>query len=399
MQVIKLIEEEDLSIPRVDIDENLISLLWQSHKERIDIEFPSIINNSCYQLRSKGCIGQIPVSPEFMLRILPKVPLNSIFCMLEYAYNLKSFQFLEGVAEVESIADLFERLVSILAKKVLNRVRKGLYSGYQKHYECLQFQRGRILIAPTIRAMRRGSAQLECEYEEHTADLIDNQILAWTLYQLPRFGLKREDVRRQVRQAYHALVSAVTLSPITPRDCIKSFYHRLNDDYQPMHSLCRFFLEQCGPGIETGSYSFIPFLLNMPRLFESFVAEWLKLNTPTGTHISPQYRADLDQKGNFFFRIDLVLSDIKSGKILAVLDTKYKRDTKPSAEDIQAIVAYAAAVETNNAFLIYPSSKTEEINIPVGKINVSSLGFDISQDLDHAGSIFFEKLVTKANLN
>ena len=372
MQAITIEEEKESKIPRADIDENLVVSLHLHHKERIDIAFPTLLNDYCYILRSKGCIGQIPISDDTTLRIIPKVPISNIFRMLEYAYNLKSFQFLEGITDVESLADLFENLVSILAKKVLDRVRKGLYRGYLREEDSLDFQRGRILVMPSLRAAMHGSPRLECEYEEHTADLIDNRILVWTLNQLPRYGLKRDDVRQQVRQAYHALAGAVRVDRVEPRDCIRRFYNRLNGDYKPMHGLCRFFLEHCGPAIEMGECHFIPFVLNMPSLFESFVAEWLKEHSPQELYITPQYQANLDEIGKFFFRIDLVLRDMITDRVLAVMDTKYKRDQRLVEEDIKDIVAYAVHIRTNNGILIYPSTDTQSIYLKVGEVNVRS---------------------------
>ena len=392
MQIITLKEEEDLSLPRDAIEEDLILRLWRVYGERVKVEFPTPMTDFCYVLRSKGYVGQIPLSHDTVLRILPKVPLNNIFGMLEYAYNLKSFHFLDGATNVESLEDLFERLVSILAKKVLDRVRKGLYQGYVKQEECLRYQRGRILVLPTLRSVQRGNPHLECEYEEQTVDLIDNQILAWTLFQLPRFGLRREEVRRQVQQAYRALAGTVTVNLVESRDCILRFYHRLNDDYKPMHGLCRFFLEHSGPGQEMGSHEFIPFLVDMPRLFEAFIAQWLKINSPGGTYIKPQYDANLDQNGTFSFRIDLVLNDSSTDRVLAVMDTKYKREDKPIEEDIKDIVAYAVRMDTKNGFLIYPSTRTDQVSLNVGNIEVKSLIFDLSRNPDEEGVAFLKKI-------
>ena len=392
MQTITLNEEEDLALTRDALPEHLILSLCRSHKEQISVDFPNPMNNYCYVLRSKGYVGQIPLSNDVIIKILPKVHVSNIFRMLEYTYKLKSFQLLKGITEVESLEDLFERLVSILAKRVLDRARKGLYRSYVREEECSHYQRGRILLIPTLRRMQRASLGLECEYEEHTEDLIDNQILIWTLFQLPRFGLKREDVRRIVRQAYHTLASSVSINHIEPQDCLHRFYHRLNDDYKPMHGLCRFFLEHSGPGLEKGSHNFIPFLVNMPRLFEAFIAELLKADPPGMTYVKPQYEAHLDPNGVFSFRIDLVLNDLANDLTLAVLDTKYKRESRPVEEDIKDIVAYAVRMDTTRGFLVYPSHNTESVSLKVGNIRIRTLGFDIGRDPNEEYNLFIEEI-------
>jgi len=393
MEFLDLTEEENLYIPEADFDESTALTLHSIHKDKISVEFPTPLNNKCYVLRSKGYVGQIPVTGDLLLRIHPKVSIENLFRMLEYAYNLESFDFLEGHISVESIDDLFERLVAILAKSVLNRARKGLYRGYVGDEESLPYLRGRILVMPSLRSAMRGSTRLECEYEEHTADLDDNRILAWTLYRLPKFRLQRDEVRRQVRQAYRVLARAVEVTAVEARDCVRRLYHRLNEDYRPMHGLCRLFLEHCGPGVEVGEHDFIPFVLNMPSLFESFVAEWLRANPPSGISVTQQYKADLDERGIFFFRIDLLLKEATSDRVIAVMDTKYKREEHPKAGDIEQIVAYAARMKTQNAFLIYPSTVTRSITLPVGDVSVTSLHFNIAMDPDEAGKLFLEKLV------
>jgi len=394
MEIIELEEEKEETRKIPDIN----TVLTLHRLDKISI-VPILLNNQSYVLRSKGYVGQIPLGDDLLLRINPKVQITNLFRMLEYAYQLKSFNFLEGSIEVESIEDIFERLASILAKRVLNRGRKGLYQGYVREEEPLPYLRGRVLVMPSVRQALRGSVHLECEYEEHTPDLEDNRILAWTLYQLPRFRIQRDEVRKQVRQAYRVLSRVVGVTDINSKNCINRFYHRLNEDYKPMHGLCRFFLEHCGPGLKAGKFNFIPFTLHMPSLFESFVAAWLEKNleeeekehTLPGMHIKPTHIVYLDDNQKFVFKIDLLLKDTHN-KILAVMDTKYKRGMEPEIADIQQIVAYATSMKTRNAFLIFPSNITNKISLSVGEIKVKSLCFDLDKNPDDAGKLFLKQL-------
>jgi 5-methylcytosine-specific restriction enzyme subunit McrC len=221
---------------------------------------------------------------------------------------------------------------------------------------------------------------------------MDNRILAWTLYRIPRLDLHRDDVRRQVSRAYRSILGEVNIDSISPQDCINRFYHRLNEDYQPMHALCRFFLEHCGPMTSNGNHEFIPFVLYMPNLFESFVAEWLRANLPPDISLKSQYWVDLDNENKLSFRIDLVLVESSSDRVLAVLDTKYKRSDKPSQPDIAQIISYAVKMDTKKAFLVYPSYETNTFKFNVKDIMISSLIFDISKDPDEAGQKFLNEL-------
>jgi 5-methylcytosine-specific restriction enzyme subunit McrC len=109
--------------------------------------------------------------------------------------------------------------------------------------------RRRILVKPSLVSIAKGSTLPICRYEENTADLVENEIILWTLHELHYFEIKRPEVKKMVRLAYRELVSKVSLEQFCAKDCINRFYNRLNLDYKPIHGICRFFLEHMGPGL------------------------------------------------------------------------------------------------------------------------------------------------------
>jgi 5-methylcytosine-specific restriction enzyme subunit McrC len=182
MRVIELTEETPSVLAPTELTQEEALFVHKRFGAQVAVSFPTILTNNCYALRPSGYVGQLPISSDLLIRISPKIPIANIFGMLEYAYNLTSFKLFDDVVDVAVIEDLFERLASILARRVLGRVRKGLYSSYIADEGDLPFLRGRIAIAETARGMLRGATTLSCQYEEHTADVEDNRILAWTLY-------------------------------------------------------------------------------------------------------------------------------------------------------------------------------------------------------------------------
>jgi 5-methylcytosine-specific restriction enzyme subunit McrC len=390
MKVLELEEEKPYRLPEDELDIETARTLQRDHKNKISLEHN--LWNRSYTLRSNGYVGYIPINDDYTIRIEPKVDVNNVFRMLEYAYKLKSFELLEGTASVESCEDFFERFVNILAKRVLDRNRKGLYCDYLERSDSVPYIKGRMKIVPTTVSMFRGSLTPTCEFEEHTPDLAENRILLWTLYQLRQFDIQREDVKLVVRKAFHELISKVSLNQILTQDCINRFYNRLNEDYQPLHGLCRFFLEHVGPAIERGSYDFFPFVIHMPTLFEAFVAEWLRENMPPEYKVEKKHTATLDSEGKFLFQIDLMIIDASTGKTLCVLDTKYKASGRPEESDICQVHTYAAKMSTKSAYLVYPSATTP-LDSMIDNIVVRSIVFDISQDPDKAGFSFLKELI------
>ena len=71
-----------------------------------------------------------------------------------------------------------------------------------------------------------------------------------------------------LRKAERILRNSVTLTPFSGCDCVRRVYDRLNADYDIIHKLCRFFLDNTGPTQDLGDRTMVPFLVDMARLFK-----------------------------------------------------------------------------------------------------------------------------------
>jgi 5-methylcytosine-specific restriction enzyme subunit McrC len=159
-----------------------------------------------------------------------------------------------------------------------------------------------------------------------------------------------------------------------------------------MHALCRFFLEHSGPTHEMGDRTVLPFLVNMARLFELFVAEWLKAHLPDGLLLGVQEHVDVGEENAMRFNIDLVLTDAKTGETYCVLDTKYKTKRRPDQGDVSQVIAYAEIKDCDQAVLIYPEPLSEPLDEWFGNIRVRSMTFSLASDLEQAGRLFLKEL-------
>ncbi|NEP84364.1 MAG: restriction endonuclease [Okeania sp. SIO3B3] len=394
-QIIELIEYKPCQFPRDKIDDEIATKLWQEYDEKgkkIKVEFPTPKTNNKWQFTSQGWVGYIPITPDFHIIMKPKVPLHNLFGMLEYAYNIKSFRVLDGLVNCDSIQEFYNCLANILVQKILDRGRKGFYRAYLPKTENLTYIRGRLNMQQVMQ--KPWDVRLKCDYQEHTANIPDNQIFAWTLFIIGRSGFCSKNVAPKVAKAFHILQGLVTLQPFKSSDCVDRKYHRLNEDYQPLHALCRFFLDNIGASHQQGNYSMLPFLIDMAKLYEKFVAEWLKINLPSNLRVQEQEKVDIiDDK--ISCRIDLVIYEVKTRKVLYILDTKYKLDSKPSPDDINQVVAYATYKKCHEAILVYPQKLTNPINKLAGEsqVRLRSLTFALDSDLEKTGQSFLEELI------
>jgi 5-methylcytosine-specific restriction enzyme subunit McrC len=391
-KIIELKEYEPTRFQRDDIPDEIAHTLWSNYRKQIDIVVPSFQTDNQWILTSKGCVGHIPVAQDFIVVLSPKVPLGNLFGMLEYAYNLKSFQFLDGLVDCDSIQEFYEKFANVLSKKVLDRNRKGFYRCYEGQREILPYVRGKIDMGRVLR--KPWVADIRCHYEDLTADVDENQILTWTLFKIARSGICTERVLPTVRRAYRSLQGLTSLISHPPESCIKRFYNRLNNDYEPMHALCRFFLEHSGPTHQVGEKRILPFLVNMARLFERFVAEWLRQNLPDGYSLKYQEKVNIGRENSISFDIDMVIYDSRTGKVSHVIDTKYKAPTQPSTADIAQIVAYSESKNCKEAILLYPINLTNTLDEWIGDNRVRNLKFILNGDLESAGNAFLSELLS-----
>ena len=191
-----------------------------------------------------------------------------------------------------------------------------------------------------------------------------------------------------VRKCYRGLQGIISLQQFNFFDCIGRLYNRLNGDYEVLHGLCRFFLEQCGPMHSSGDHTMFPFLIDMANLYELFVAEWLRENLPEGYTLQIQSNVTFSDENHLNFIFDLVICDLMTGRTLCVLDTKYKCPDTPANSDISQVVTYAEIKGCKDAILVYPSDLNKSLDNHLGSIRVRSLAFKIDGDLEAAGQAF-----------
>ena len=390
-QTIELEEYQTRRIPRARMTDQIGELLFRTYGTQVIVEFPSPKTNFEWELTPQGWVGQVPITSDLALVLEPKTPIGNLFRMLEYAYRLKSFSFPDGLVATDSLEDLYEQLADILARRVLDRARLGFYRAYIGRAERLSHISGRIDLRQMAR--RPWAVDVPCQYQEHTADIDDNQILAWTLGVILRSGVCSDRTQPTVRKAYRTLQTAAAPVAFSAQDCVRRPYNRLNDDYRPMHALSRFFLEHSGPSHKIGDRTMVPFLVNMARLYELFVAEWLQAHLPAGYQLKAQEHITVDGVTGLSVNIDLTLNETASGRTLCVLDTKYKVHAGPATDDISQVVAYADLKGTREAVLVYPVPLQYPLDIPWGAKHVRSMTFSIDGDLEVVGRRFLDILL------
>ena len=388
--VIQLIEYETCFFAPNELSEDDARRIYIHFGDKVSVEWPTPKTDGRWQLTSLGWVGFIPIGQKSGISLKPKVPLQNLFKMLEYAYDMESLKLSEGSYDCKSIRDFYERLAKILADRLIDRAKEGLYKTYKEEYEDLSFVRGRIDILALARTPVK--TQLPCYFENYTIDIEDNQIIAWTLHTILRSCICTDRSIPVLRKAERILRNSVALSPYNGCDCVGRVYDRLNADYEIIHKLCRFFLDNIGPTQDLGDRTMVPFLVDMARLFQLFVARWLNQNLDVRYLLKWQETFVIGEKGALRMVMDLIIYNRENGVPLCILDTKYKAHSSVSSEDYSQVVAYSDAVGCENAILIFPKKLDQPFNEKPGRIRVKTAVFDLGVEIEKAGELFLKNL-------
>ena len=261
--------------------------------------------------------------------------------------------FLEGLYNASTVRDFVAQLAFVLSERVLKRVRQGLYKTYREEYDSFSFVRGRIdMVAFCCTAVK---SRIPCYSEDHTIDVEDNQIIAWTLHSVMRSALlERPKEINSVRKAELVLRNSVSLRPFGGSDCIGRSYNRLNSDYEILHKLCPVFLENMGPTHNLGTIhdSFCCRHGKSVRTFcRSFVGRKYRQEIPC---TAPAHAFRLGKEVVPYGHGHTGLRSRDPAKLVASWILNTRPITRVSNDDYNQVVAYSDALGCDRAALVYP---------------------------------------------
>lgn len=391
-QTISLTEYQAVRFPLERFSARQAERLWQRHRQQVLVEPPSFKTQGEWQLTAQGWIGLIALERDLAIALQPKVPLSNLFTMMAYAYGLDEFSFGDDFVKVETISGFIDRLAYHYVKRVRRQQQHGLYRSYAEATAAVPFIRGQLDMA-SLWTVPLGR-DVVCHFEELTTDVLENQIIVWTLSQLVSSGLCSVSTNALCRGLLAELRQEISLHEFGPDECNRIVFHQLNYDYKPLIALSRLFLSGYEVSHSVGEELAPPFLINSAMLFERFVAGWLQRNLHDRYRLYVQERRAIGLHEKLHFAIDLTVYDQTLDQALFVMDTKYKLPmSTPDTADIAQVVAYAEAVGAVEAVLIYPSALPQPLDERIGRIRVRSLTFDLDADVETAGCSFLERLL------
>ena len=230
-----------------------------------------------------------------------------------------------------------------------------MYNNYGKYEENLTSIRGKILFKENLFNNYNRPDKIFCNYSELTADVLENRIIKYTLFNLSQGHFFDDNISVRIRNCYKRF-DQVEIVPIYS-DYFKLIqYNPLNDHYRPIHSLCELLLSNSSLDMDKlGEKTAISFLVDMNKLFERFIANLLadKVGKFNIKIQETEYPEVSEKRLRAFTDIEV----LQNGSLSLILDTKYSEladiSEKGHVSDVAQLVLYSISTGAKKLGLIY----------------------------------------------
>jgi 5-methylcytosine-specific restriction enzyme subunit McrC len=342
-------------------------------------------------LQAGRYVGAIQVG-GYSVQILPKIypddgqNLSYLLFLLGYARRLPLRP--TGTAEHEELkGSLLEIWIRHFASELNRLLRRDRRAAYVEIEERGAFLRGKLLVERMTSGQESLSGRYPCRYEVFTGDHLLNRMLKFCNRLL--LTQARVPATASILRENAVLLAEVSDAPVTVHDLARIHLNRLNAHYQPVVDFCRLLLTRATLDFRAGRITQAAFVFDMARLFEEFVAAFLRhhgdeLDLAGGRRIrSVEPQHSLGRLfGEFQMQVDLRLKDDTGRTIL--LDTKYKvldpdeRHQGIAQSDFYQMYAYgrAGTEEYDEIILLYPETGGVQRQFTAGEMRLHVRSFD-----------------------
>ena len=285
--------------------------------------------------------------------------------LIQQALQLKPRQ--ASVANLELFdAPLTEWVIGQFLAELDLLVKRGVRFDYQRIEEEQRFLRGQLNVVAQMRQPPGRQHKFQIRHDVFVPDRAENRLLKLALEQV---ATSTQDAGNwRLANELRTMLAELPASRHVAQDFRAWSRDRLMVHYQAVKPWCELILNHQMPIAVSGDWRGMSLLFPMEKLFECYVAGWLRMHLAPAARLTSQasrsYLCEHDQGRMFCLKPDLL---IDSAEQRWILDTKWKRaDTrKPEANydlsqaDFYQLFAYGHKYRigtcTPKLVLIYPS--------------------------------------------
>ena len=341
------------------------------------------------RIKANSHVGRVRVG-DLRITILPKINSTSLLRLLRYAYGFRKLQLISDSKHLVDDCGFEDLLIAQLNAEVRELISRGLHRSYVRRNERLASPRGRIDVNQIANDCGVLTASLPCQHHPRIEDTPMNQVLLAGL-KLAGSMASLIDLRRDSHKLASMLEEQVSFLLLDNHVITQTErkMNRLTSAYDPAISIIRLLLESQGIVFEgEKTTSKLPgFLFDMNMFFQALLSRFLKENLE-----GVDFRDEHGLKGMMRYsrgfnplnrrsptpRPDFAV--LKNGKLLAILDAKYRDlwETKLPRNMLYQLVVYAVSQVSNpKSTIIYPTlnpAATEQRIVIHDPINGREIG-------------------------
>ena len=334
-------------------------------------------------LNPQQYVGVARMPSGMTLDLLPKVDLYNVMWMIAEVERLEGVRFerLDQDVPIRTFDDILEPIARAFVEQVEHLIDRGLYRTYIEQEDNLTAIRGRIDFREDLYLNVILRHRTYCRFTEYSWDIPENQVIRQVVHMLARWGFSTRLTDRLI--GLDRQMEDISRTHMTASDISQFHYSRQSDHYRPIHRFCRLFLDGFSLSEGVGTSGFNGFLMDMNKLFESFVA--IRLDAAiqrlhTNMKLDRQRSFPLFHDRSNAINPDLVLET--QGEVVLVADTKYKRrsgaDGTPT--DYYQLITYCTVLGLRHGVIIYPRHEADvdsRLMVMGSNITIHELSIDL----------------------
>lgn len=294
------------------------------------------------------------------------IVIKNIYYMLSYAFTQLNQSHFEQIGK-EDFEHIHNMFAAILSKGINQQIKQGVYRQYIKHDEALSTLKGKIHIQASIKLKLAKKQQLHCEFDELSENNVFNQVIKTTVGLLLKHGSVEVQYKDELKRSmlYFSNVDMIDISTIrwsTLR------FHRNNQTYRMLLSICQLIIEGMLLTTEKGEFTMLTFLdeQHLHRLFEKFILEYYIKHFDSLHPKASQIPWALDDSMGTMLPImqsDITLSN---NHHVLIIDTKLYTKTMQSHYDRNK-------VRSDNLYQIFTYVKNKDTELKDTNMKVSGM--------------------------
>lgn len=265
-----------------------------------------------------------------------------------------------------------EMLAALFAQRLLRELLRGTIRSYQWREENLRSFKGKLLVKHQTARNPGRRERFYCRYEEFSADTPMNRAFKAACRLLLDVS-RTPSTQDALRSCLLVLDPVADVLP-SPEELRRVVVDRRNARFADVFRFCQLVLEGLTPTVETGGRRSFSLLFDMNKVFEGFVASFLRRNVVPrieGCRLLPQARTDRRHllrseagRGLLLLQPDLLLVHPTAGRL--VVDTKWKRTGSGrglagiTAGDLYQLHAYTHRYGCRRSVLLFPATSETE---------------------------------------